>query len=202
MTYDLKALAGKLEFNGWNVIIAADKAEAARAVMELCRDKQTIGIGDSHSVKECGIIEQLQAAGKQVVGRAISKEREEKLKAFGAEMFILSANALAFESGEMVNTDSSGNRVAASLYGAPEVCFVVGKNKITDDLASAILRVKNVAAPTNIRAHPTYKTPCAITGKCENCNTPDRICRATVIYHKRPKTHVGWIVLVNEDLGF
>ena len=49
----------------------------------------------------------------------------------------------------MVNIDGTGNRVAASLFGSQEVFFVLGVNKITPDLASAIYRARNVAAPLN-----------------------------------------------------
>jgi hypothetical protein len=202
MAYDLKLLSEKLAFNGWDARIAETKSDAAKIVMEICRDKNIVGAGHSTSVTECGIVEQLQAAGKTVVGRQVSKDRDEKLKAFTADIFILSANAVAFESGELVNIDSSCNRVAASLYGAPEVCFIIGKNKIAADLAAAIDRVRTYAAPMNNRSHG-FKTPCAISGRCENCNSPERICRATVIYHKRPTTtDRGTVVLVNEDLGF
>ena len=47
---------------------------------------------------------------------------------------------LLLKRGEMVNIDGTGNRVAASLFGSQEVFFVLGINKITPDLASAIYR--------------------------------------------------------------
>ncbi len=66
----------------------------------------------------------------------------------GRDVFLTSVNALS-QTGEMVNIDGTGNRVAASLFGSQEVFFVLGVNKITPDLASAIYRARNVAAPLN-----------------------------------------------------
>ncbi|MEG1973013.1 MAG: lactate utilization protein, partial [Oscillospiraceae bacterium] len=61
---------------------------------------------------------------------------------------------------------------------------------------------QKVAAPMNAqRLHS--KTPCAITGKCENCNSPERICRAMTIYF-RPMLSFDetWVILIKEPLGF
>ena len=124
-----------------------------------------------------------------------------KINSMITDIFILSANAVSFETGEMVNIDSSCNRVAPSLYGPNHVIFLIGKNKIEKDLESAIKRIKNYVAPKNSKAH-NYETPCAYTGLCSNCSSKDRICRATVIYHKRPKQTPTTIILVNEELGW
>ena len=80
--------------------------------------------------------------------------------------------------------------------------FVIGRNKLAPTLADAIHRARNVAAPINAKAH-SYKTPCAFDGKCHDCKSSDRICRATVIHHKKPKSQLrGVVVLIDEDLGF
>ena len=66
----------------------------------------------------------------------------------GRDVFLTSVNALA-QTGGNGHIDGTGNRVAASLFGSQEVFFVLGINKITPDLASAIYRARNVAAPLN-----------------------------------------------------
>lgn len=65
------------------------------------------------------------------------------------------------ETGEMVNIDGTGNRVAGSLYGHRKVYFVAGRNKIAPTLEDAAHRARNVAAPKNAARHQ-YKTPCAV----------------------------------------
>ncbi|MBO4539990.1 MAG: hypothetical protein J5781_06895 [Clostridia bacterium] len=46
------------------------------------------------------------------------------------------------------------------------------------------------------------KTPCAVTGKCENCNSPDTICKATVILHHPTTGTDVYVVVVNKELGY
>ncbi|MCL1902732.1 MAG: lactate utilization protein, partial [Alphaproteobacteria bacterium] len=161
-----------------------------------------VGMGDSHTIKKMGLTEILESQnGDNLVTCFTDKSKANKLKTIASDIFLLSANAIAEDTGEMVNIDSSCNRVAGSLYGPAEVVFIIGKNKIEKDLAAAIYRARNIAAPINARAH-NYGTPCVKTGKCENCFHPERICRATVIYHKRPKPMKATVILINQDLGF
>lgn len=50
------------------------------------------------------------------------------------QVFITSVNA-ASVTGELVNLDGTGNRVAGSLFGHEKVYFVLGRNKLTGSLA-------------------------------------------------------------------
>ena len=117
------------------------------------------------------------------------------------EIFLTSVNGIA-ETGEMVNIDGTGNRVAGSLYGHRKVYFVVGRNKIAPTLEETADRARNIAAPMNAARHK-YKTPCAIhEDHCYDCNSPDRICNAQVIYWRKMSHMDMEVVLINEDLGF
>lgn len=98
--------------------------------------------------------------------------------------------------------DGTGNRVAGSLLGHKKVYYIIGRNKITDDVEKAVWRVRNVAAPMNAKRYE-LKTPCAIKGdKCYNCSSPDRICNALLIELKKMNDIEMEVVLINEDLGF
>ena len=193
-------LAEKMRKNEYEVIVCNTKDEARKIIIDMCKDK-SVGIGDSHTVVDLNILEDLEKQNEKLYAMQLDKSRENKVKSMITDIFILSANAVSFETGEMVNMDSSCNRVAPSLYGPNEVLFVIGKNKIEKDLESAIKRVKNYVAPKNSKEH-NYNTPCVYTGVCSNCSSKDRICRTTVIYHKRPKKTPTTIILVNEDLGW
>ena len=122
----------------------------------------------------------------------------------GRDVFLTSVNALA-QTGEMVNIDGTGNRVAASLFGSQEVFFVLGINKITPDLASAIYRVRNVAAPLNSKKNKKSSlNPCAtLEEKCYDCGSSDRICNALTIYYKKMRNmQTMEVIIINESLGF
>jgi len=118
-------------------------------------------------------------------------------------VYLTSANAIA-ETGEIVNIDGSGNRVAATLYNHERVVFVAGINKLAEDYASAVFRARNIAAPLNTR-RLGLKTPCAVGKeiKCYNCSSKDRICCgvATLLWPMR-SVKTTEVVLVGEELGY
>jgi len=83
--------------------------------------------------------------------------------------------------------------------------FVLGVNKITPDLASAIYRARNVAAPLNSKKNKKSSlNPCAtLDEKCYDCGSPDRICNALTIYYKKMRNmQTMEIIIINESLGF
>ena len=120
-------------------------------------------------------------------------------RTFSADVFLTSANAIT-EEGELYNVDGNGNRVAAICYGPRSVILVAGVNKIVRDIDEAAARVKRIAAPANAK-RLGCKTPCATLGRCIDCNSPGRICRAMSI-HMRPLNGARHtVVLIGEELG-
>ena len=107
------------------------------------------------------------------------------------------------ENGEIVNIDGYGNRVAPTIYGPQRVFLVVGKNKIASDLAGAIDRARNIAAPLNAR-RLGLKTPCALGElRCHDCRSKDRICRAVSVFLMPPTSIKEFhVLLVDEELGY
>jgi hypothetical protein len=117
-----------------------------------------------------------------------------------ADLFLSSSNAVTLN-GELVNIDGVGNRVNSTNFGPGKVILVVGYNKIVEDVQEAIQRIKNVAAPLNAR-RLNVDVPCAKVGKCVDCNSPNRICRAIVIHERKPSLTDILVILVGEELGF
>ena len=115
------------------------------------------------------------------------------------DVFMTSANAVTMD-GKIVSVDRAGNRVAGMIFGAPRVILIIGRNKIVADVEAAIDRIRNVIAPIH-QKRKEKKTPCVKTGKCQDCNAPDRGCNITVILEKRPLLTDITILLVDEDLG-
>ena len=163
---------------------------------------KTVGLGGSVTIEQMGLYERLSARNT-VFWHWRTNDLETRTAAAGAEVYLSSANAIA-ETGEIVNIDGSGNRVAATLYHHERVVFVVGVNKIAEDYESAVYRARNVAAPLNTR-RLGLKTPCAVGKeiKCYNCASKDRICCGvvTLLWPMR-SVKVTEVVLVGESLGY
>ena len=115
---------------------------------------------------------------------------------------MLSANAIAADTGEIMNIDGTGNRVASSLFGHKKVYFLAGKNKVSPDFESAMWRMRNVVAPKNAK-RLGRNTPCAVNGdKCYNCDCPERICRGLVVHYRKMRAMEMEVVLIDQELGF
>lgn len=178
-----------LKWRGFDAVYCATAEEASSAVMAEVDAVQRVGMGGSVTMKELGVTERLNESGK--------------LQTHGADcdLFLLSANAIT-EDGRIVNIDGNGNRVAASVSGPGKVVYAIGRNKIVSGgIDAAIARVKEKACPPNcIRLGK--KTPCAETGKCADCDSPDRICKVTAIFDRRPTGTPTTVYVVNADLGY
>jgi hypothetical protein len=194
---DLNKAAKVLEEAGFGVHVFSTAAEAA-AWLDANIDGKTVGFGGSVTLRDMGLYEKL--SGHNTVYWHWEQGPEARKAAMQADVYVTSVNALA-ESGEIVNIDGTGNRVAGTLYGHETVYYVIGRNKLTDDYDSAIWRARNVAAPKNAQ-RLGLKTPCAIKGDhCYNCKSPDRICCGMVTMWRPMAGMPAEILLIDEDLG-
>ena len=187
--------------HGFCVRVFQTAQEAASAIAQELSGK-TIGFGGSVTLGELGLFEAL-SANNTVYWHWKQSPAEAREKAASAQVYLTSANAIS-ETGEIVNIDGTGNRVAAMLYGHEALYIVSGTNKLAPDLPSAMERARNIAAPLNAR-RLGYKTPCAVADpmRCHDCNSLDRICNGFVTL-ARPTGGIGktHVILIEENLGY
>ena len=187
-----------LEDRGFAVTVCETAADAAEYLNKAIDDK-TVGIGGSLTIKELDIHNKL-VLHNEVYWHWLGGNTDRELAA-DADVYLTSANGLA-ETGEIINIDGIGNRVASTLYGHEKVYFVIGRNKLAPTYEEALWRARNIAAPKNAQKLGR-KTPCAVKGdKCYNCKSPDRICRSLVVFWEPSGGMPMEVVLIDEDLGF
>ena len=178
--------------------------EAVQKVSELIEDGSSVTWGGTMTVRDLGIPDYLRSRGTlEVLDRDLAVSPEEKqamyLRAFTTDVYLTSANAIS-EDGVIVNIDGNGNRVAAITWGPKKVIFVIGLNKVAQNVEAALARARSTAAPTNA-ARFDIQTPCQSDGVCHNCNSPQSICNYIHFLRNSPKgRHV--VVLVGEELGY
>ena len=190
-----------LESRNMTAYYAANKEEALAKALELIPEGSSIGMGGCMSAIEIGLVDALKAGNYNYIDRdAATDPRAAMLAAYDSDVFLASANAIT-EDGVIVNIDGNSNRVSAIAQGPRKVVFIVGMNKVCDDVDGAMKRARNVAAPINAQRFG-LSTPCAKTGSCFNCKSPDTICCQFLI--TRFSRHPGRIhvILVNDNLGF
>ena len=193
-----EAVQKNLEDRGFSVKVFATGREAAD-YLDSVLDGTSVGIGGSVSVQQLGLYDRL-ASHNQVFWHWANGP-EELPKAMAAEAYLTSVNGLA-ETGELLNIDGNGNRVASMLYGHRRVFFLVGKNKLAPTYDEALWRARNVAAPKNAQ-RLGKKTPCAAKAdRCYDCKSPDRICRGLAVLWQCMSTAEMEVLLVDEELGY
>ncbi|NLG33344.1 MAG: lactate utilization protein [Syntrophomonadaceae bacterium] len=193
-----------LKKNGFKAVYCPTGREAYNHIVAAAQDANTVGFGGSVTISQLQLQQVIKETGKETLIHNLPYlSLEEKLtirrRQLTCDLFLTSTNAITL-SGQLVNIDATGNRVAAMFFGPKKVIIVAGRNKIVEDTEAAINRIKNYAAPPNAR-RLNKKTPCTITGFCSECDSADRICRITVIIDRMPPFSDINIMVVNEDLG-
>ena len=200
---DFTTAKKNLEARGFTVSTFASAKEAAD-YLNAQIDHSSVSFGGSMTLSQMGLFESLGAHNTMHSHWNVPEgmDASEVLKnASTCEHYLLSANGLA-ETGEIINIDGAGNRVASAIYGHKKVWIIAGKNKLAPTYDEALWRARNIAAPKNSqRLHA--KTPCAVKADhCYDCKSPGRICRAlTVLWGAMMGSNME-VVLVNENLGY
>ena len=201
----LKAVASLVK-NGFDAVYCATPHEAFDCIIREAADAASVGFGGSMSIVGLEVETRLRELGKDILNHADpALSRDERLdimrRQLTCDLFLSGTNALTL-SGELVNIDATGNRVAAMFFGPRKVVVVAGRNKLVEGTVhDAILRVKNRATPPNAK-RLNFKTPCAGTGFCSDGYSPDRLCRVTTVIDRKPRFTDLRVLVVNAELGF
>ena len=193
-----------LESRNMSGYYAASKEEALKKALEIIPEGSSVTMGGAMSAYEIGLVDAIKAGNYRFIDRENAGTPEEKRKAmlegYDADFFLSSANAMT-DDGVLVNIDGNSNRVSMIAQGPKKVLFIVGMNKVTSDIDSAMKRARNVAAPINAQRFG-LSTPCSKLGTCMNCKSPDTICCQFLITRFSRHTDRIHVILVNDDLGF
>ncbi len=187
---------------GYRATFFETKEDAVRYLTDSLKGCR-IGFGGSATLNELGLYEALSTENevlwhwRPTEGKTVSEMRH---LAAECPIYFSSANALS-EDGVIVNIDGTANRVSALLYGKEKVFYVCGTNKLCKTEEDAVFRARNVSAPINT-ARLGLDTPCAKTGRCHDCKSPERICRALSVLWEKPSGQEAEILLIGEKLGY
>lgn len=183
---------------------AATKEEALKIALEIIPEGSSVTMGGAMSAHEIGLVEAVKKGNYNFIDRDTAKTPEEKraamLEGYDADFFLSSCNAMT-DDGILVNIDGNSNRVSMICQGPKKVLFIVGMNKVCGDLDGAMKRARNVAAPINAQRFG-LATPCAKTGKCMDCKSPDTICCQFLTTRYSRHADRIHVILVNDTLGF
>ncbi len=200
---NVQKLMENLKNQGYVVSYYETAAEAAAFLKDNIKGK-TIGFGGSCTLRDMGLYELLSEENEVFWHWKQQPVNAARTKANAAEIYMTSLNGVA-ETGELINIDGDGNRLAATTFGPDKkVYLIIGVNKIAPDFHSAVARARNVAAPLNAR-RLNKQTPCALGSevKCYDCQSPERICKGMTVF-TRKLGGIGEmeVMIINEELGY
>ena len=205
---DLEACQQALLDNGFNVFTATDAGAAKRIFFQNVLPGlkvNSLSWGDSMTMQATGVLEELfKDSGIDIIktfedGVDQRELLERRRQALLTDLFLAGSNAVT-KDGKIINLDMIGNRTAPLSFGPKKVVLFIGRNKICEDMLSAMARVKAIAAPRNAKRHQ-MQTPCTQTGRCHDCSSPQRICNSWSIISKCfPKGRIT-VILIDADLG-
>ena len=179
------------------------RQEAADLACSLVPPGASVSWGGSATLGQLGILDRLQASGCKMIDYP-AKEKEQIgspifQEVAGADVFLMGANALTLQ-GELVNIDGVSNRLSSLLHGPKQVIVLVGINKLVKTVEDGIHRIQTSVAPV-LAERTGRKTPCALTGICRQCNSPQCMCCNLVITrHSRYPGRIR-VILIGEALG-
>lgn len=192
-----------METRGFKTHAFETASEMRAFILNSIEPQASVGFGGSVTSEELGLYDALAKRGNPVYfhwkvppeNRAAVLER-----AHHADAYIMSSNAVTSD-GVLLNIDGNGNRVGALVCGPKTVFIVLGTNKIVKTREEAMARVKSVACPANAR-RLGLKTPCALTGKCTDCRSSQRMCNSIVWTEAPRRTATIHICVAACSLGF
>ena len=212
MDNNIASTLKSLKSRGINGFYAENREEATVKILDLIPQKAVVGVGDSTTMFQIGILKQLKNDGRKLLNRfekGISRELRESMATESAlcDVFLTGTNAITLD-GRLVNVDAFGNRVAGMFFGHPISIIIVGKNKIVKNLDEAFNRIRNQIAPNHVKIRSSdlggrkVNTPCATNGAiCEDCRSIERMCNVFTIIEGKPRgTNIN-VIIINEDLG-
>jgi hypothetical protein len=200
----LKTVAA-LDNNRFNASYYQTAEEAMNELLTTIPVNATVGIGGSWTLIQLEVVEKLEARGNIVYchhkpGLSPEEILDIRRKQLTCDVFLTSTNAIT-EDGRLVNTDATGNRVAAMIFGPKKVIVLAGVNKIVGTIDEAQERIRVTAAPLNNK-RLNRPNPCVKTGYCVDCQGPTRLCNISTVIHKQPPASDIHVWVIGEEVGY
>jgi hypothetical protein len=193
-----------LKKNNFDAQFVPTAAAALEEVLKMIPEGAKVGVGGSVTLNQIGFFDEAKKRSVTVMnppipGLSVEEAVRMRREALLCDVFLSSSNAVT-EDGKLYNIDGTGNRVASMMFGPKKVVLICGVNKIVKDIDQAHKKVKEWVAPMNVK-RLALKTPCAETGECADCASPQRICNVYAVFAKKPTRTDITVMLVGEWLG-
>jgi hypothetical protein len=188
----LQKIKQALEANGFKVEIVDTLEEAKTKVLHAVPAGSEVFTATSVTLQEAGLTDALNAEPYVSVRAKINEIAEDKKverrRMGSAADYIVGSTHAVTEDGHVYIASNSGSQLSGYVYGASNVIWVVGAQKLVKDHAEAMERLETHTLPLeDERAKQAYGVGSQIS--------------KLLIYRKDPQERVT-IVLVRQSVGY
>ncbi len=183
-----------LEAKGFSVKIAENLRQAKKTVLALIPKGSEVFTATSVTLDKAGLTDELNSdkyisVRNKFMALYGQEDKQLEMRRIGsASDYAVGSVHAVTEGGDVIVASASGSQLPNYAYGATNVIWVVGSQKIVADLDEAFERLEDYTFPLeNERAKKAYGSGSSI----------NRI----LLYRKDP-THRATIILVKEAVGF
>jgi acyl-CoA hydrolase len=197
-------MAEALRAREFSVQVAENLTEAKEMALAMIPEGATVAAGGSTTLEEMDMVNTLRNGPYRFFDRYQKLPFDEIVDIYresvNADVLVTSVNAVT-HNGELVLTDSSGNRVAGLTFGAKKAIVIVGVNKFVKDINAALERIREIE-PMNCRRN-RHTTVSAQTGFFTEEVSKQRMMNVTGIIHYGGKFEGRInIIVVKQEAGF
>ncbi|MDE2311791.1 MAG: LUD domain-containing protein [Patescibacteria group bacterium] len=195
----LETVAAALEQNGFKVEIAQNAAEAKDKALALIPEGAEVLNATSITLEQIGVAKEITESGrykaiKNQLAKMDRKTQHREMQRLGSapEYEIGSAHAVT-QDGRLLIASNTGSQLPGEVFSADHVIFVVGAQKIVENLQQGLDRIRDYVTPKeSVRARKAYALP----------DSYNSFASKLVIFSREPVAGRTHIILVKEALGF
>lgn len=178
-----------LKLNGIEAFVAKDEADAKAKVLELVPPGASVMTMTSVTLDTLGISQEINQSGKFNSVRAKfakmdAKADADKMREMGAapEYTVGSVHAVTAD-GKVIIASATGSQLPAYVYGASHVIWIVGTQKIVENLDDGMKRIYEYTLPLESeRAKKAYGVAGSFIAKILIINKEFTQGRITVVF--------------------
>ena len=193
----IERTAAALRAKGHVVHVVETGEDAKKLILDLLPEGAEVGQGASTTLEVIGVTHELEESGHYDAvrkhTRSMDRTTPEGLRAMrklgvGPDWFVNSAHAVT-EDGTIVIASNSGSQLAPLAFGAGEVIFAIGSQKLVPDLETAMRRIEEYTLPLE-------------SARMQGIYGIDSEIKKILIIHKEMRAGRITVVLIKEPVGF
>ena len=185
-----------LKQNGFEAMVVASAVEAKQKFLEIIPQGSEVMDMTSITLETLGLVSEIQESGKynSVKKKLSSMDRKtqgREMQRLGAapEWAVGRVHAVT-QDGHVLIASNSGSQLPAYAYGSDHVVWIVGAQKIVENIDEGMKRIYEHSLPLESdRAKKAYGVPGSFVSKI-------------LILNREPKPGRMHIIVVNEVLGY